>query len=244
MTAKRIDVIDLACEEYSQEVLGFFDVISSGSPTPYYDLIVTITSPTLTPFRNNDFLLEEVDTFLAIEDNPTSPKELKIYEAKSDKSSIDEPPVVELKDLPPHLEYAFLKLTEAPTLIAPDWDMPFELMCNASDFAIGPVLGQHQDKHFRPIHYASKTMTEAESNYTTTEKEMLAVMCELCVLENKLNDALLAFRTAYKTPIRCTPYKLVYRKDYHLPVELEHKAYSALKHGNFDLKKGGDHMKV
>nr|GEW95391.1 reverse transcriptase domain-containing protein [Tanacetum cinerariifolium] len=45
-----------------------------------------------------------------------------------------------------------------------------------SDFAIGAVLGQHQDKHFRPIHYASKTMTEAESNYTTTEKEMLALV--------------------------------------------------------------------
>nr|GEV79445.1 reverse transcriptase domain-containing protein [Tanacetum cinerariifolium] len=55
-------------------------------------------------------------------------------------------------------------------------DMPFELMCDASDFAIGAVLGQHQDKHFRPIHYTSKTMTEAESNYTTTEKEMLAVV--------------------------------------------------------------------
>nr|GEU75197.1 reverse transcriptase domain-containing protein [Tanacetum cinerariifolium] len=49
-------------------------------------------------------------------------------------------------------------------------------MCDASDFAIGAVLGQRQDKHFRPIHYASKTMTEAESNYSTTEKEMLAVV--------------------------------------------------------------------
>nr|GFA72367.1 reverse transcriptase domain-containing protein [Tanacetum cinerariifolium] len=68
------------------------------------------------------------------------------------------------------------KLTEAPILIAPDWDMPFELMCDASDFAIRAVLGQCQDKHFRPIHYASKTMIEAESNYTTTENEMLAVV--------------------------------------------------------------------
>nr|GEZ57120.1 reverse transcriptase domain-containing protein [Tanacetum cinerariifolium] len=66
--------------------------------------------------------------------------------------------------------------TQAPILIAPDWDMPFELICNASDFAIGVVLGQRKDKHFRPIHYASKTMTEAESNYTTTETEMLAVV--------------------------------------------------------------------
>ncbi|GJR93658.1 reverse transcriptase domain-containing protein [Tanacetum coccineum] len=67
------------------------------------------------------------------------------------------------------------KLTEAPILIAPNWDQPFELMCDASDYAIGAVLGQRIEKHFRPIHYASKTMTEAESNYTTTEKEMLVV---------------------------------------------------------------------
>nr|GFC45245.1 DNA-directed DNA polymerase [Tanacetum cinerariifolium] len=68
------------------------------------------------------------------------------------------------------------KLCEAPILIALNWDMPFELMCDANDFAIGAVLGQRQDKHFRPIYYASKTMTEAESKYTTTEKEMLAVV--------------------------------------------------------------------
>ncbi|GJS22304.1 reverse transcriptase domain-containing protein [Tanacetum coccineum] len=53
------------------------------------------------------------------------------------------------------------KLIEAPILIAPDWDLPFELMCDASDFAIGAVLGQRKNKHFQPIHHASKTMTEA-----------------------------------------------------------------------------------
>ncbi|GJR64794.1 reverse transcriptase domain-containing protein [Tanacetum coccineum] len=68
------------------------------------------------------------------------------------------------------------KLTEAPILIAPDWDLPFELMCDASDFAIGAVLGQCHEKHFRPIHYASKTMNEAKSHYTMIEKEMLAVV--------------------------------------------------------------------
>nr|GFA96613.1 reverse transcriptase domain-containing protein [Tanacetum cinerariifolium] len=148
MTAKRIDVIDMACEEYSQEVLGFYDTISSGNSTPFYDPIVSTTSPTLTPFENSDFLLEEVDAFLAIEDEPTSSefyqpyldpegdillleaflnddpslpppnqrnylpevrKELKICKAKSDKSSVDEPPTVELKDLHPYLEYAFLE---------------------------------------------------------------------------------------------------------------------------------------
>nr|GEW36068.1 reverse transcriptase domain-containing protein [Tanacetum cinerariifolium] len=144
MTAKRIDVINMPCEEYSQEVLDFSNTISSGNPTPFYDLIVSMTSPTLTPFRNSDFLLEEVDAFLAIKDEPTSSefyqpyldpkgdillfeaflnndpslqrnylpevrKELKICEAKSNKSSVDEPPTVELKDLPPYLEYAFLE---------------------------------------------------------------------------------------------------------------------------------------
>nr|GFA36611.1 retrovirus-related Pol polyprotein from transposon 17.6 [Tanacetum cinerariifolium] len=66
------------------------------------------------------------------------------------------------------------KLTEASILIAPNWDLPFELMCDARDFSIGAVLGQRHEKHFKPIHYASKMMNDAETNYTTTEKEMLA----------------------------------------------------------------------
>nr|GEX19893.1 reverse transcriptase domain-containing protein [Tanacetum cinerariifolium] len=72
--ANRIDVIDMACEEYLQEVLGFFDVIVSGNPTPYYDPIFSATSLSLTPFRDSDFLLEEVDAFLALEYDPTSPE--------------------------------------------------------------------------------------------------------------------------------------------------------------------------
>nr|GFB08416.1 reverse transcriptase domain-containing protein [Tanacetum cinerariifolium] len=68
------------------------------------------------------------------------------------------------------------KSTEAPILVAPDWDLPIELMCNASDFAIGAVLGQQKTKHFQSIHYARKTRTDAQAHYTTTEKELLAVV--------------------------------------------------------------------
>nr|GFA50753.1 reverse transcriptase domain-containing protein [Tanacetum cinerariifolium] len=68
------------------------------------------------------------------------------------------------------------KLIEAPILIASNWDQPFELMCNASDYAVGAILGQRVEKHFWPIHYASKTMNLAKTNYITTEKEMLAIV--------------------------------------------------------------------
>nr|GEV95197.1 DNA-directed DNA polymerase [Tanacetum cinerariifolium] len=68
------------------------------------------------------------------------------------------------------------KLTEAPILVVPDWNLPFKLMCDSSDYAIGAVLGQRKSKHFQPIHYAIKTMTKAQIHYTTTEKEMLTVV--------------------------------------------------------------------
>ncbi|GJR62295.1 reverse transcriptase domain-containing protein, partial [Tanacetum coccineum] len=175
MTANRIDVIDMACEEYSQEVLGFSNVISSGNPTPYYDPIVSTSSSTLTSFGDNDFLIfEEADSFLAIEDDPTSPevdptyydpdgdillleailnsdpsppppnqgnyfpetrKDLKICEANS---SVNEPPEVELKDLPPHLEYAFLEGDDKlPVIIAKD-------LKNEEKAALIEVLKSHK----------------------------------------------------------------------------------------------------
>ena len=61
-------------------------------------------------------------------------------------------------------------------MAAPYWNLPFELMCDANDFVVGAVLGKRRDKHFQPIHYASKTLTDAQDNYTTTEKELLAVI--------------------------------------------------------------------
>ncbi|GJU56216.1 reverse transcriptase domain-containing protein [Tanacetum coccineum] len=85
MKANRIDIIDMACEEYSQEVLGFSDVIASGNPTLYYDPIVSTSSPTLTPFGDSNFLLEEVDAFLALEDDPTLPKvDHSYYDSEGD----------------------------------------------------------------------------------------------------------------------------------------------------------------
>ncbi|GJW28985.1 reverse transcriptase domain-containing protein [Tanacetum coccineum] len=161
MTANKIDVIEMACDEYSQEVLGFSNVIASGNPTPYFEPIVSTASPNLTPFGDSDFLLmEEADSFLALEDDPTSSevdptyqdpegdilileailnsepppplpnheqympgvrKELKLCEAKTVESSVDKPPEVELKELPPHLEYAFLEGDDKlPVIIAKD----------------------------------------------------------------------------------------------------------------------------
>ncbi|XP_071740619.1 uncharacterized protein [Rutidosis leptorrhynchoides] len=68
------------------------------------------------------------------------------------------------------------KLINPPIFISPDWDKDFELMCDASDYVLGAVFGQRVDQHFRSIHYASKTLNGAQLNYTTTEKEILAVV--------------------------------------------------------------------
>ncbi|GJW77121.1 reverse transcriptase domain-containing protein [Tanacetum coccineum] len=77
-------------------------------------------------------------------------------------------------------------------MIKQDWSLPFEIMCDANDYAVGAVLGQRIDKHFKSIHYASKTINEAQENYTTTEKELLAVMfafdkfCQYMVLSKTI----------------------------------------------------------
>ena len=73
-----------------------------------------------------------------------------------------------------------IKLVQAPIMAAPNWDKGFEIMCDASDFAMGAALGQRKEKIFRIIYYASRTFNEAQENYSTTEKEMLAIVfaCE------------------------------------------------------------------
>ncbi|VVA39030.1 Hypothetical predicted protein, partial [Prunus dulcis] len=70
-------------------------------------------------------------------------------------------------------------LTSAPIIAAPNWDLPFELMCDASDYAVGAVLGQRKDKLPHVIYYASRTLNDAQLNYATTEKELLAVVFAL-----------------------------------------------------------------
>nr|GFC43699.1 reverse transcriptase domain-containing protein [Tanacetum cinerariifolium] len=156
---KKVDLIDATCEEYSQEVLGFADVVSDEVSTPYYEPIISNSSQNLTPFNESDFLLiEEADAFITIQDESISPefnatyydlegdilileallnndpeppsnqkdyfpsvrKDLKVVEPKN-QSSDDIPPEVELKELPPHIEYAFLGDNEKwPAIIAKD----------------------------------------------------------------------------------------------------------------------------
>nr|GFC24835.1 reverse transcriptase domain-containing protein [Tanacetum cinerariifolium] len=156
---KKVDLINATCKEYSQEVLGFSDVVSDEVSTPYYEPIVSNSSQNLTPFNESDFLLiEEADAFITIHDEPVSlefnatyydpegdilileallnndpeppsnqkdyfpsvRKDLKVVEPKN-QSSDNVPPEVELKELPPHLEYAFLGDNEKwPVIIAKD----------------------------------------------------------------------------------------------------------------------------
>nr|GEY49675.1 hypothetical protein [Tanacetum cinerariifolium] len=493
----RIDIIDVACEEYVQELLGFSSNSNSGNLTLISDPITALSSRSPTPFERGDFILEEIGACLTNESIPpgiddtgldldgdihlldellnNDPslshlplKELNVEEIKTIRSSIDELLELELKDLPSHFEYAYLKgtdklpviitkglkydekesllkiarpmthllekeipfvfskdcidafetlkkkLTESPILVVPDWNLPFELMYDASNFTIGAVLGPfyafekfqpylvlsksivHTDhsalkyllnkqdskprliwwvlflqefdisirdkkgtenlaadhlsklknphkgvlensdinenfpletlgkvssestpwfadfadyhtgnfiinsfngvcmakklmissklvmkdppgaimvpilplrKYLTPVSFGllftgmpmtwshSVTLVNVKAKFHNKSGQVevsnrgLKRILERTIGENraswseKLEDALWAFRTAYKTPIGCTPYKLVYRKSCHFPIKLEHKAYWALKHANFDLKPTGDHQK-
>nr|GEV69223.1 reverse transcriptase domain-containing protein [Tanacetum cinerariifolium] len=479
-----VDLIDATCEEYSQEVLGFDDVISDEVSTPYYEPIISNSSQNLTPFNASDFLLlEEADAFIVIDDEPVLPefnatnydpegdilileallnndpepptkqkdyfpslhKDLKVVEPKN-QSFKDEPPEVELKELPPNLEYAFLgdnkkcpwipidpKDQEKTTFTCPYGTfaykrMPF-VLCNAprtfqrcmmaifhdlieqmmevfmDDFSVfetcltnlekmlkwcediklalncekshfmvkeGIVLGHKISKKgievdkakievisklphpttlkgIRAENYAADHLSRLENPYENifdpkeinetfpleslnkiahkdpstpwfadfanyhagnfiikgmtsqqkhkffkdarhyfwddpylfrtcpdqiirrcvAGKEVIDILnaCHSgpigghyganytakkvfdseenhALWSDKLEDALWAFRTAFKTSVGCTPYWLVYGKACHLPLELKHKAFWALKHVNFDLKTVSDHRKL
>nr|GFA81682.1 reverse transcriptase domain-containing protein [Tanacetum cinerariifolium] len=284
MTANKINVIDMACEEYSQEILGFSYVIASGNPTPYDDPIVSITSPTLTLFGDSNFLLfEEADAFLDLEDDPNSLEfnplyydpegDILLLEAilnneliprsttslkKRLTKLLDAGLIYRISDCPwvspvhcmpkkggftvieneeneliltrsitgwrvcidyrklneatrkdhfplPFMDQMLKRLTgneyycfldsffryfqipidprdqEKTTFTCPYGmftyrRMPFGLCKAPGTFQRCAVLGQRHEKHFRPIQYASKTMTDTLSNYTTIEKKMLAVL--------------------------------------------------------------------
>nr|GEW01821.1 reverse transcriptase domain-containing protein [Tanacetum cinerariifolium] len=230
MTANKIDVIEMTCEEYSQEVLGFSNVTASGNPTPHDDPIVSTASLTLTQFGDSDFLLfEEADAFLSLEDDPNSPKinpfyydpkgdillleailnseplpplpnheqylpsfkkELKVCEAKTVKSSVNEPPDVELKDLPPHLEYEFLEGdNKFPVIIAKE-------LRDEEKSALIKVLKSHKRAiawklSDIQVHYVPKkggfTVVENEENeFIPTH---LVTGWRVCIDYRKLNEA-------------------------------------------------------
>nr|GEX18830.1 DNA-directed DNA polymerase [Tanacetum cinerariifolium] len=185
ITANKINVI---CEMYSQEVLGFSDTTASGHPTPYDDLIVSTTSPTLTPFGDSDFLLfEEADAFL----------ELKVCEAKTVKSSVDEPPEVELKDLPPHLEYAFLEgNNKLPVIIAKeleDEDKSALIKKEVEKLLDAGLIYPISDSPWvSPVHCVPKkggfTVVENEENELIPTH--LATGWWVCIDYQKLNEAI------------------------------------------------------
>nr|GEZ81408.1 DNA-directed DNA polymerase [Tanacetum cinerariifolium] len=148
LSVNRIDIIDVAREEYAQEILGFFNNSSSGNPTLTSEPIISDSSLSLTPFEGSDFILEEIEAYL--KDESISPEinhadcdpkrdicliekllnndpfqlpsmDLKQGEVVKAKSSIEEPSKLELKDLPSHLEYAYLEgVDKLPVIIAKD----------------------------------------------------------------------------------------------------------------------------
>nr|GEV32262.1 DNA-directed DNA polymerase [Tanacetum cinerariifolium] len=430
----RIDVVDVAFEEYVQEVLGFSDNSKSDNTTITSDPIIALSSPYLTPFKGGNFILEVIEACLITESiplgvddtdhdlegdirlleellnndpslSPLPSKEINIEEIKTIKSSIDEPSELKLKELPSHLEYAYLEETDKlSVIIAKDlkddekeallkvikshkraitWKIsdikgidthfcthkilmeedykPFvqsqrwvhpkihevikkevvklldagmiylisdsswmdflatfksQLIPKTKKRSLSPVLMEHflieecllafamllghfKEKEMLAVVYAfekfwpylvlSKSImyTDQSALYILNKRDakprliwwvLLLQEFDIIirdkkrtenlvadhlsrienphkdVLENEdinenfpletLEDALWAFKTAYKTPIRCTPCKLVYGKSCHLPIELEQKAYYDLKYANFDLKTAGDHRKL
>nr|GEX80633.1 hypothetical protein [Tanacetum cinerariifolium] len=142
------------------------------------------------------------------------------------------------------------KLTTTPVIIAPDWNLDFELMCDASDYGVGAVLGQRIYKKFRLIYYINEIIRRC-----VFKKELQKIL-EHCHMgpagghygvditarkADKLDDALWTFKIAYKSPIGSTLFRIIYGKACHLPIEIEHKAYWALRNVNLDLDVAGKH---
>nr|GEV85569.1 reverse transcriptase domain-containing protein [Tanacetum cinerariifolium] len=258
MTVNRIDVIDMACGKYSQEFLGFSDVIASGNPTPYYNLIVSTSSPTLTPFGDSDFLLEKVDAFLALEDDPTSPEVNQSYvDTKGDILLLEAflnndpslPPLTQGNNLPQGIDFMgpfpssrgnkymlvavdyLSKWVEAKELLANDARVVCKFLKSLfARFGTPHAIISGRETHFYNDQFAkvmlkygvTHRLATAYHPQTSGQVEVsncgLKRILERTVGENRvswsdnLDDTLWVFRTAYKTPIGCTSYKLVYGK--------------------------------
>nr|GEZ91266.1 DNA-directed DNA polymerase [Tanacetum cinerariifolium] len=156
------------------------------------------------------------------------------------------------------------KLTCAHVIVSPNWNLPFKLTCDASDFTIEVVLGQKDADHLSRIeneeisddskvddNFPGETLMEINTrnepcgqvkNTNIALKRILEknVKDNPAIWSRKLDDALWAFRTACKTPTGTTPYKLIYGKNCHLPFEIKHRAYWALKNCNPDLIAAGE----
>nr|GEV08266.1 reverse transcriptase domain-containing protein [Tanacetum cinerariifolium] len=378
MSVSRIDVIDVAREEYAQEILGFSNIFLGGNPTSTSEPIISDSSPSLTPFKGSDFILEKIEAYLKdesislkIDHADCDPKgdicliekllnddpfqlpliDLKQGEIVKAKSSIEEPPELELKDLPFHLEYAYLEgfmddflifgdsfsscLSHLDTMLQRCEDTNLVLNWEKCHFMVkeGIVLGNKISKNGLEVDRAKvdvianlpnpttvkvrKIPSRGYSGWFSSYKNLISLsvirkgqrisrqnlfrlenphkdvfenkdinenftletlgkissgstpcdkfakvmskygvahrlatayhpqtsgqvevsnrgfkrILERMIGENhaswfeKLEDALWAFWTAYKTPIGHTPYKLVYGMSCHLPIELEYKAY-------------------
>ncbi|GJU10019.1 reverse transcriptase domain-containing protein [Tanacetum coccineum] len=133
-------------------------------------------------------------------------------------------------------------------LSQPDCETPIHYKCVGTYFCndkFAKVMSKYGVTHCLATAYHPQTSGQVEVSNRDLKRILERTIGENHTLwSDKLDDALWAFRTAFKTPIGYTPYKLVYRKSCHIPIELEHKAYWALKHANFDLKTAGDHQKL
>ncbi|GJT83952.1 reverse transcriptase domain-containing protein [Tanacetum coccineum] len=228
---KKVDLIDVACEIYSQEVLGFSDSVAYNNPSPYYDPIVSTSSPTLTPFDESDFLLfEEADAFIAIDDEPVSPVfNATYYDPEGDILILEA--LLNNDPLPPPNQGDYSPGIQKDLKVVEPKKSSLEY---ATSYEPKDELPEVKLKELPPhLEYAF-----------LEENNKLPVIISKDLSQDEKTSLINAFRTAYKTPIGCTPYKLVYGKACNLPIKLEHKAYWALKHANFDLKTAGDHRKL
>ncbi|GJW37232.1 reverse transcriptase domain-containing protein [Tanacetum coccineum] len=225
-----IDILDTTCEDYFHEVLNVQKSFHplSGSPTPSFDPVVVSLSPSLTSFEDSDFLLEETDAFLFLNDSIPPGIDNGIYDSEGDIHSSKEKTTFTC----PYGTFAYRRmpfgLCNAPgtfqrCLVVIFYDMIEKTMeVFMDDFSVfgdsfysclthldmmlksgievdlakvdviaklpppttvkgirsflGAVLGQRKEKHFQHIHYASKTLSYTQTHYTTTEKELLAVV--------------------------------------------------------------------